>query len=48
VETILAICAAFDSRRLFWRLFAAVRFRLEDFDWAGASFLCGALDLPPR
>ena len=48
VETILAVCTAFNSSRLFWRLFATVRFRLENFDWAGASFLCRALDLSPR
>ena len=48
VETILAVCAAFNSRRLFWRLFATVCFRLENFDWAGASVLCDAPDLSSR
>ena len=48
MEALLAVCTAFNSRRLFWRLFATVRFRLENFDWAGASFLCGAIDLSSR
>src|SRR5438046_5185010 len=48
MEIILAVRAAIDSGRVFWRPPATVDFRLEDSDRAGAAFSAGALIFRPN